>query len=100
MRVYQVLKRKKRELATKNLIVEVGLESNNLKIGEIYYMVQRENSDALPEITSFVYSGLSDNSDVHIFKAKGMSDMNLLLRDCDLKNMMNFLDLKCQLSVI
>ena len=63
-------------------------------------MVQRENSEALPEITSFVYSGLSDGGDVHIFKAKGMSEMNLLLKDCDLSDMMNFSDLKYQLSVI
>ena len=82
------------------LIVENCLESNNLNIGEIYYMVQREDDEALPEITSFVYSGLSDDGDVHIFKAKGMTQMNLLLKERDLSNMMNFSDLKYQLSVI
>lgn len=67
-----------------------------LKVGEIYYLLQYRNTKSGPPfISSYEYRGTVDGKpNAHFFKAAGLSDANVFLEEAQLNSMVDFNGLK------
>ena len=67
-----------------------------LKVGEIYYVLQYRNTKSGPPlISSYEYRGTVDGKpNAHFFKAAGLSDADVFLEEAQLNSMVDFNGLK------
>jgi hypothetical protein len=73
------------------------LRPADLKVGEIYYMVQLRAKS--PIVSSYEYKGTVDGKPhLHFFQAVGLSDANVFLENASLKQMLDIAGLRAAIE--